>query len=184
MMRTLSPRYLSLPCGGGTIRTTDITGEDKMGDLGRTQGMTFEEFEIGDSAESPGRTVTEADIYNFAGMSGDNNPLHTDAEYGKSTVFGQRIAHGLLGLSIASGLAWRTGFLQGTAEALIGIDWKFRNPIFVGDTIRAVAEVTKKRARKSLKGGFITFAIKVLNQRDEVVQKGTWTVLVRSEAYT
>ena len=148
--------------------------------MDQRRGLYFEEVEIGDAVESPARTITEADVVAFAGLTGDYNPLHTDAEYAKGTIFGQRVAHGLLGLSVASGLAWRTGFVEGTAEALIGVDWKFRAPILIGDTIRLRVEVTKKKAMPRLGGGFVTFAATLLNQRDEVVQKGTWTLLVRS----
>ena len=81
------------------------------------RGMYFEEFEIGSEVFSPGRTISEADIVNFAGLSGDYNQLHTDAEFAKGTPFGKRIAHGLLVLSIASGLAARLGFIEGTALA-------------------------------------------------------------------
>jgi len=135
---------------------------------------------VGDVAESPRRTITEQDILRFADLSGDDNPLHTDAEYARTTPFGQQIAHGLLGLSVASGLAWQTGFVKGTAEAFIGLDWKFRAPIYIGDTIRLRAEVSKKKEISRLGGGFIIFSVTLLNQRDEVVQKGTWTLLVRS----
>ncbi|HHS98448.1 MAG TPA: dehydratase [Chloroflexi bacterium] len=144
------------------------------------RGVPFEGLEIGQVVETPARTVTEADIVLFAGLSGDYNPLHTDAEYAKTTLFGERIAHGLLGLAIASGLAWRTGFLEGTAEALTGMEWKFRAPIRIGDTIRLRIEVKQKKPVLRLGGGFVTFAATLLNQRDEVVQKGTWTLLIRS----
>lgn len=144
------------------------------------RGVPFEELEVGQTIETPARTVTEADVTLFAGLSGDYNPLHTDAEYARTTPFGQQIAHGLLGLSVASGLAWQTGFVKGTAEAFIGLDWKFRAPIYIGDTIRLRAEVSKKKEISRLGGGFIIFSVTLLNQRDEVVQKGTWTLLVRS----
>ncbi|HEC35202.1 MAG TPA: dehydratase [Anaerolineae bacterium] len=145
------------------------------------RGQYFEELTVGGAVESPGRTITEADILSFAGLSGDYNPLHTDAEYARTTIFGERIAHGLLGLSIASGLAWRTGLVEGTAEALVSVDWKFRAPIRIGDTIRLRAEVSKKKEMPRLGGGFVTLTTTLLNQRDEVVQKGTWTLLVRSQ---
>ena len=144
------------------------------------RGLTFEQLELGFVAESPARTMTEADIMLFAGLSGDYNQIHTDAEFSKGTIFGQRVAHGLLCLSVASGLAWRTGFLEGTAEALISVEWKFRAPVFAGDTIRVRAEVSKKKEMKKLGGGFVTFAVVVLNQRDEVTAKGSWRVLIRS----
>jgi len=145
------------------------------------RGKTFEELEIGEEIETPARTLTEADVVLFAGLSGDYNPLHTDAEYAKQTLFGERVAHGILGLAVASGLAWRTGLLEGTAEALTSIEWKFRAPIRLGDTMRLRIEVKRKKAAPRLGGGFVTFAATLLNQRDQVVQKGTWTLLIRSE---
>ena len=147
----------------------------------RPRGRYFEELTIGDVVESVGRTVTEADIVSFAGVSGDFNPLHTDAEYAKKTLFGERIAHGILGLSIASGLAWRTGLMEGTTEAVVGIEWKFRAPILIGDSIKLQIEVVNKRQSRRLGGGFVTLMLTVLNQRDEVVQKGTWKLLTRSQ---
>jgi 3-hydroxybutyryl-CoA dehydratase len=143
-------------------------------------GRYFEEFEVGKALETPARTITETDVVIFAGLSGDYNPLHTDAEFAKETMFGERIAHGMLGLSIVSGLAWRTGFMEGTADALISVETKFRNPVKFGDTIRAKFEVRQKKEMKRLGGGFVTFNVVVLNQRDETIQKGDWTVLIRS----
>lgn len=143
-------------------------------------GRYFEEFEIGESMETPARTITEADVVMFAGLSGDYNPLHTDVEFAKETMFGERIAHGMLGLSIVSGLAWRTGFMEGTADALISVETKFRNPVKFGDTIRARFAVKQKKEMKRLGGGFVTLSVTVLNQRDETIQKGDWTVLIRS----
>lgn len=145
------------------------------------RGRYFEEFEVGDQVVSHGRTVTEADIVAFAALSGDYNQLHTDAEYAKDTIFGERIAHGLLGLSIASGLAARLGFIEGTAEAFRGLNWKFRGPIKIGDTIHIKAQVARKKEMQRLGGGIIVFDVAVVNQRDETVQKGQWTVLVKSK---
>ncbi|MGD1995434.1 MAG: MaoC/PaaZ C-terminal domain-containing protein [Anaerolineae bacterium] len=153
-----------------------------MAERRQPRGLTFEEFEIGDAIESPARTITEADIVAFAGLSGDYNPLHTDAEYAKGTRFGERVAHGPLGIAVASGLAWRTGFLEGTVEALTAIDWKFRGPIRIGDTVRVQAEVSRKKEMSRLGGGFVIFSLTLLNQNDEVVQKGKWNVLVRGRA--
>ncbi|MFN3763725.1 MAG: MaoC/PaaZ C-terminal domain-containing protein [Anaerolineae bacterium] len=144
------------------------------------RGRYFEDFVIGEEIETGSRTITEADILTFAELSGDTNPLHVDPEYARTTAFGERIAHGLLGLSIASGLAWQTGLMEGTAIAFIGLDWKFRAPIRIGDTIRVRMVATQKKEMPQLGGGFVTVSATLLNQRDEVVQKGTWTVLVRS----
>ena len=143
-------------------------------------GRYFEEFDVGESMETPARTITETDVVMFAGFSGDYNPLHTDAEFAKETIFGERIAHGMLGLSVVSGLAWRTGFMEGTADALMSVQCKFRNPVKFGDTIRAKFEVRQKKEMKRLGGGFVTFNVVVLNQRDETIQKGEWVVLIRS----
>ena len=151
-----------------------------MTNLTLPRGRYFEEFEIGDEIETVARTITEADVVLFAGLSGDYNQLHTDAEFAKGTLFGERIAHGLLGLSIASGLVSRQGFVEGTAEAFTALKWKFHAPIKIGDTVRVHARVRQKKEMPRLGGGFITLDVKLLNQRDETAQKGTWTVLIKS----
>lgn len=155
-----------------------MTEEKTMGLQPR--GRYFEDFEVGDEVISPGRTVTEADIVAFAALTGDYNPLHCDAEYAKGTVFGERIAHGLLGLSIASGLIDRLGFIAGTVEAFLGLDWKFRGPIKIGDTIHVEAKVTRKKEMRRMGGGIVILDVVIGNQRDETVQKGQWTALVKS----
>jgi len=143
------------------------------------RGAFFEDFTVGQKLVSPSRTVTETDVTIFAGLSGDYNPLHTDAEFAGSTRFGKRIAHGLLGLSIASGLAARLGFIDGTAEAFLGLDWKFRGPIYIGDTIHVNIEVSRTKPMKRLGGGIVSFNIEVINQSKKAVQKGVWRILVR-----
>jgi 3-hydroxybutyryl-CoA dehydratase len=145
----------------------------------RPRGRYFEEFEIGDVVGTAARTVTETDIVLFAGLSGDYNQIHTDVEFTKGTRFGERVAHGLLGLSIASGLAARLGLIEGTVEAFTGLEWKFRGPILIGDTIRVRLEVKQKKEMPRLGGGFVVLDVAVLNQRDETVQKGTWTALIK-----
>ncbi len=147
---------------------------------GRT-GLFFEQFEVGQSISSAARTITEADVVAFAYLSGDWNPLHTDAEHARQGPFGQRVAHGLLGLSIASGLANRLGFLDGTALAFREIgEWKFSLPIYLGDTIRLRATVVETKAMPRLGGGIVTLKAEVVNQKDQVAQRGTWGVLVKS----
>lgn len=145
------------------------------------RGRYFEEFAVGDEVTSPGRTVTEADIVAFAALTGDYNPLHCDAEYAKGTIFGERIAHGLLGLSIAQGQVERLGFIAGTVEAFLGLEWKFRGPIKIGDTIHVEAQVARKKEMRRLGGGLIVLDVAVVNQRDETVQKGQWTALIKSK---
>lgn len=143
------------------------------------QGLFFEDIELNVPVETMARTITEADIVLFAGLTGDYNPIHTDAVFAAQQPFGERIAHGLLVVSIVSGLAYRLGLLEGTADALTGIEWKFRGPVKIGDTIRARLVASKKRALPGHSGGLVTFDVTVLNQRDEEVQKGSWTVVVR-----
>ena len=151
------------------------------GKLARTQGLFFEEFIIGDQTESVGRTVTEADVVNFAGISGDYNLIHTDAEYSRGHMFGKRVAHGLLVLSIASGLAVRLGFMEDTILAFRGLEWKFAAPVFIGDTIRLRVTVETTKPMPRLGGGLVTLKMEVLNQKDEIVNRGQWEVLCRSQ---
>ncbi len=146
------------------------------------RGMYFEEFEVGQKMTSPGRTITESDVVNFAGLSGDYNLIHTDAEYSKNSPFGARVAHGLLGLSIGSGLALRTGVLEGTVMAFREINsWKFVKPVFIGDTIHVVMEIITTKAMKRLGGGKVDLQFNIQNQNDETVMKGIWSVLVMSK---
>jgi acyl dehydratase len=143
------------------------------------RGMYFEEFQTGYKVQSPGRTITESDVVTFAGLSGDYNQLHTDDVFAQGTQFGARIAHGLLGLSIASGLTSRLGFIEGTAEAFLSLEWKFRRPIYIGDTIHVTAEVINTRAMRRAGGGIVDFNVAVINQNGEAVQKGQWRVLMK-----
>lgn len=146
------------------------------------RGKFFEEFEVGMQIISPGRTISEADIVNFAGISGDYNLIHTDEEYSKKSPFGRRVAHGLLGLAVASGLAVRTGVLEGTVLAFREIsEWKFTKPIFIGDTIHVIMTVLETKDIRRLGGGAVTIDLEVANQHDETVMKGVWKVLVASK---
>ena len=150
-----------------------------MSKISTERGMWFEEFEVGQQIITPGRTITEADIVSFAGVSGDYNQIHTNAEFAAKTPFGQRIAFGLLGLSIASGLAMRTGILEGTVIAWREINnWKFTSPVFIGDTIYVELNIIETKEIPRLAGGSLTLEIIVKNQRDQVTMKGTWIVLV------
>lgn len=138
----------------------------------------WEDIEEGLEVKSPGRTLTETDIVNFAGLSGDYNIIHTDAEFSKQTPFGQRIAHGILGLSIASGLVARNpGAEQHRLVAFLGMTWDFRNPVLIGDTIHVVQRVASKRPTKRPGLGIVVYASQVINQRNEVCQEGEWKVL-------
>jgi acyl dehydratase len=141
--------------------------------------QTFEDIEVGTEYTSPGRTVTEADVVLFAGLSGDYTELHTNAEFMRDHPFGQRIAHGLLGLAIASGLAART--LPPTAiVGFLGLNnWNFRKPIFIGDTVYLHIVVHSKRLSNSQPNrGVVTYRRSLVNQRNEVVQDGEMANLV------
>jgi acyl dehydratase len=137
-------------------------------------------MEVGLKVVTAGRTISEADIMTFAGISGDWNAIHVDAEFAKTSAFGERVAHGLLGLSIATGLAMQMGFLDRTVEAFTSMEWKFRAPIKMGDTIHTEAEVTQKKAVGAA-GGFVTFNVVVKNQNDVTTQRGSWTIMVKSK---
>ena len=121
--------------------------------------------------------MTETDIVLFAGLSGDYNVLHTDAEFMKKSIFGERIAHGLLGLAIQSGLFYRTGRVFATL-AFVGLKWKFKGPIKIGDTIRLRTRVASKRETGKTDRGLVVVERTVLNQRDEVVQEGETELMV------
>ncbi|WP_326835366.1 MaoC/PaaZ C-terminal domain-containing protein [Amycolatopsis rhabdoformis] len=141
----------------------------------------LEDLEPGQVFTSMARTVTEADVVAFAGLSGDFNPIHTDREFAASTVYGQRVVYGLLGLSIATGLLDRTGTFSGSAIAMLGIkDWTFTGPVFIGDTVhlRLTIEDVRPSASKPDRG-IVQRRFDLLNQRDETVQTGRIDVLVR-----
>jgi 3-hydroxybutyryl-CoA dehydratase len=151
-----------------------------MAEIYTPRGKYFEEFALGETVSSAGRSVTEADIVNFAGLSGDFSQIHTNVPYARSTGYGHRVAHGLLGLSITSGLLAQLGYLEGTVVAFRELTWKFSLPVFIGDTIWARSVVTELKPVPRLPGGLITLDIEVINQDGETVQRGRWVVLVAS----
>ena len=142
------------------------------------RGLYFEEFEIGQTVITAGRTVTEADVVNFAALSGDYNQIHTDAEFSRTTPFGERIAHGLLVLSIASGLLAQLGLIEGTIIAFRELSWKFSKVVLLGDTVHVRTEVSGKKALPRLGGGLVILKLRVLNQQNEVVAHGEWQALM------
>lgn len=138
--------------------------------------LYFEDFEVGDTFVSPGRTITETDIVNFACLTGDFNPLHMDHEFAANTPFGKPIAHGLLGLSYMAGIGSSSPIVK--TAAFVGIrNWKFARPIFAGDTIRVETEVAEKQ-QSGRRRGRVIWKRRVLNQHDEVVQEGELETLV------
>ncbi|MEA2246664.1 MAG: hypothetical protein QOH46_1193 [Solirubrobacteraceae bacterium] len=145
--------------------------------------LFFEDVEVGMRFESPARTITEADLVNFAGVSGDFNPLHTDDVFAATTPYGRRIAHGMLALSVVTGLRQRMGVFDGTLLGFLEIrSWRFRRPVFPGDTIRAVTSVAELRETSKADRGVMIQGIEVLNQHDDVVQDGEFVTLLRRRA--
>lgn len=144
------------------------------------RGRYFEDFEVGETIVTTGRTITESDIVAFAGLTGDYNQIHTDAQYAAGEMFGQRVAHGLLVLSVAMGLAVQTGFMERTVLAFRELDWKFSLPTMIGDTIHVVIEVTAVKPMPRLGGGNVSLKASVINQEGKVVNRGNWLVLAKS----
>ena len=147
----------------------------------KDKSLYFEEFQIGDKFFSERRTITEEDIDGFADLSGDHNPIHTNSEFAKTTIFGKRISHGLLGLSITSGLAAKLGFAEKTTIAFRGLDWKFKKPIAIGDSIKAIYEVVDKRTLPVDEGGLVIFKVIVTNQEEQKVQIGKWSLIIKKK---
>lgn len=144
-------------------------------------GYRYDDLFVGLRFRSPGRTITEADLVNFAGLTGDFSELHTSDVYGKASQFGKRVAHGMLGLAYAHGLMWpRTGELRETAVAFLGItDWRFIGPIFIGDTIfvnYVLAELRDSASRPTQ--AIATFDVELVNQDGRVTQRGKKVLLV------
>lgn len=145
-------------------------------------GLYFEDFNVGQKLDTQKRTITEDDIMAFARLTGDDNRIHTDPEFSRTTMFGRQVAHGLLGLSIASGLAWQTGILDGTVIAFREVnEWKFVKPVFIGDTIYVEMVVREAKALPRIGGGSVTITLEIKNQNDEVCHRGLWTVLMMSK---
>ncbi len=150
-----------------------------MSERYQPRGKYFDEYAPGLQIITAGRTITEADIVNFAGLSGDFNQMHVDAAYSAGTPFGQRVAHGLLVTSIISGLAVQTGVMEGTVIAFREIsEWKFIKPVFIGDTVHGELAVRETKDLRRIGGGAVTIDVDVKNQANDVVMKGVWVVLI------
>lgn len=141
----------------------------------------FEDFRVGEVFHAPARTLTDAHFLFFAGLTGDNHPIHYDDDYARSTRFGRRVAHGLL-LSALTALG--AGELSMQVEesmiAFLSQSAAFRAPVFIGDTVRPeieVAELIPKEDR-----GVLKFRTRLVNQRGEVVLEGEHVYLVRMRA--
>ena len=145
----------------------------------RPVGRYFEEWNVGDIYETNGHTITKADIVTFAGLSGDYNPLHTNLLFAKNSVFGERVAHGFLVIAITSGLINQMRLFEGTTEAYLGLaEAKFTQGVLVGDTIRCIGTVVEKRLTTK-GGGLVKFQINTVNQKNEICQTRTSSILIR-----
>ena len=143
-------------------------------------GLYWEEWKIGAEFVTSARTITETDIINFAGISGDYNPLHIDEEFCRNTQFGTRIAHGPLVYSIATGLIFQLHLYDATLIAFLGFDsLKFTKPVKIGDTIHARVEVIEKRETSKSDRGIMKRLLQVLNQNNELVQEGVQAFLLK-----
>lgn len=145
----------------------------------KTRGLTFDEFNVGDVFASQARTVTEADVVAFAGISGDFNPLHTDAEFGKTTPFGERIAHGMLVAAMSTGMANWLGVFEGTTIALMEQVLQYKGAVKFGDTVHLELTVAEKKESSKPDRGVVIFSARVLNQENKIVIDGTWTTLMK-----
>ena len=154
---------------------------DSVGALAETErGLYFDDFATGQEWISPARTITEADLVNFAGLSGDFNSLHTDEEFSRQTQFGGRIFQGPGVFSVAIGLESRLGIKEGTAIAFLGMTWNLKGPVRIGDTIRVEQSVQELRPSRSKSDrGIVVFDIRVINQHQETVHDGEWVVMFK-----
>ena len=143
-------------------------------------GLYWEEWEVGKSFETAARTVTETDVVNFAGISGDYNPLHINEDYCKKTQFGTRIAHGPLVYAIAAGLLFQLHLYDDTLIAFLGFEsLKFTKPVKIGDTIYAKVTVTEVTETSKPDRGVMKRQLQVINQHGEVVQDGVQAFLMK-----
>ncbi len=144
------------------------------------RGLYLEDFEIGKEFISPARTVTEADVVNFAGLSGDYNPLHTDEEFAKSTMFGTRIAHGALGFAISTGLSNQMGIFEGTTIAFMECTVKYCAPLKIGDTIHVVIVPTEAKHSSKPGRGVLKQKLTLLNQNGDVIMESEQVLMMKS----
>jgi acyl dehydratase len=141
--------------------------------------MYYEDFKLDQSFTTLGRTISEFDLVQFAGMTGDNSAFHTDEEFSKKSVYGQRLVHGMLAVSIALGLVSRTLIFEGTGVAFLGVDrLRFRKPVFVGDTVTATFTIESMRETSNPERGMVVRHIELFNQHQDCVLDFTINGLV------
>ena len=144
------------------------------------KGLYFEEFTIGTRLRTAGRTITEADIVAFAGLSGDYNQIHTNAVYAAADTFGKLLAHSLLVQPVATLLHRHSSVFQRMSLAFRELDCKFSLPVYIGDTVHVEIDIVEVKALPRLKGGNVTMKYAVVNQDGATAQRGNWVMLVKS----
>lgn len=142
-------------------------------------GLFYEDFTPGRRFETGFREVTAADVDAFAALTGDAQPLHTDDAAARAAGFEGRVAHGVLGLALATGLVSGLGLTHGTLVALAGIEWRFVAAIAPGDRVAVQLEVASRRTTSRAERGLVILRVVMVNHRGVTVQDGTWTELVR-----
>lgn len=141
------------------------------------RGLWFEDYSVGQIYVSGARTLTEADIVAFAGLSGDYNPLHVDETFARRSPFRGRIAHGVLMIAVATGLAAQMGIFDGTVQAFSEVGARFLEPVRADDTVHLRLDVVEVDPAPTRRRGNVRFATVMLNQDSERVAEGHWTML-------
>jgi acyl dehydratase len=149
----------------------------------KPRGKTFDDLNIGDEVTTTGRTITETDVVNFAGISGDFHPEHMNDEYAKKGPLGGRIAHGLLTIAVATGMVNQTGITEGTTIAVLEMKVRFIKAVRFGDTIRSILKIANKKETKKPDRGIVTAALRVLNQKDETVMEAEIVIMLYRRGY-
>jgi acyl dehydratase len=149
----------------------------------KPRGRTFDELNIGDEVVTFGRTITETDVVNFAGISGDFHPEHTNEEYGRKSPLHGRIAHGLLVTAISTGMVNQTGITEGTTIAVLEMKQRFLKPVRFGDTIKAIFKIVDKRDTKKTDRGIVFAGLTVINQIEEIVLEGEIVIMLYRKGY-
>jgi len=149
----------------------------------KPRGKSFDDLNIGDEVKTTGRTITEADVVNFAGISGDFHPEHMNEEYAKKGLLGERIAHGLLTTAMATGMVNQTGITEGTTIAVLEMKERFIKAVRFGDTIRSVFKIVNKKETQKPDRGIVTAALTALNQKDEIVLEAEIVIMLYRKGY-
>jgi acyl dehydratase len=142
-------------------------------------GLHYEELEVGRAFDLGSRRLALGDLRAFADLSGDRNPLHLDPEYAQGTVFAGPVAHGALGIAVATGLFHQAGITAGTLVALVGLEWRFVAPVRPDETVSARAEVLDRRPTRRAGQGIVRFRVVLTDQAGGVLQDGVLTEIVR-----